>query len=282
MAMAGALLVTVTLGAATGGASYIDTRQREAIFRPERIEGAFEARRHGIEEVEIPVVEDGLPGQMHAWWWPAGPGAPALLYLHGARFNLWGNARRIERFREMGFSVLAVDYRGFGRSTGQLPSEAQVYRDAEVAWRWLKSRVPDGIGRYVLGHSLGGAVAIELATRHADMAGLIVESTFTSMRDMADQFSPLRWLPVDLLLTQHFTSIDKIARITVPTLFVHGQRDAFVPSWMTERLYERAGAPKSLWLCPDGAHSNVVAISYEQYRDRVRAFFGMPRLGSDP
>ena len=85
-----------------------------------------------------------------------------LLYLHGARRDVGRSAFRVEQMRELGFSVLAVDYRGFGYSTDELPSETGVVEDAEAAWRWLAEHRPRR-PRYVFGHSLGGAIAVQLA-----------------------------------------------------------------------------------------------------------------------
>jgi alpha-beta hydrolase superfamily lysophospholipase len=89
--------------------------------------------------------------------------APAILYLHGVRWNLTGQAFRIEQLRAMGYSVLAIDYRGFGQSRGDLPSEASVYEDARAAWERFTAMQPDAGKRLIYGHSLGGAVAIDLA-----------------------------------------------------------------------------------------------------------------------
>ncbi len=109
----------------------------------------------------------------------------------------------------MGFAVLAIDYRGFGRSDGELPSEAQAYDDAQAAWQHLRLLEPDPRRRFAYGHSLGGAVAIELATRNDDVAGLIVESTFTSMADMAEKMGYGNF-PIGLVLTQRFDSLAKV------------------------------------------------------------------------
>src|SRR4029453_8261572 len=90
--------------------------------------------------------------------------APAVLYLHGSRWNLTGQTSRIEQLRSFGFSVLAIDYRGFGKSDGDLPSEQTVYEDARIAWDRLVQLQPEPSLRFIYGHSLGGAVAIDLAS----------------------------------------------------------------------------------------------------------------------
>ena len=112
------------------------------------------------------VEADGKPQRIHAWWWPAvAKDAPAVLYLHGTRWNLTGQTSRIDQLHAFGFSVLAIDYRGFGKSDGDLPSEQTVYEDARVAWNRLTELQPDASKRFIYGHSLGGAVAIDLAAR---------------------------------------------------------------------------------------------------------------------
>jgi alpha-beta hydrolase superfamily lysophospholipase len=209
---------------------------------------------------------------VHGWWIPApAADAPTVLYLHGARWSLGGNLFRIARWHRMGFNVLAIDYRGFGRSDGELPSEALAYADAKAAWEELKRREPAQARRFVYGHSLGGAVAIDLAAQRTEMAGLIVESSFTSIRDMADT-TQYGYLPVGLILTQRFDSLAKVPRLTVPVLFVHGAADRWVPPAMSERLYAAAPEPKRLLLVEGGGHSNVSGIAFDEYRRAVLEF----------
>ena len=113
--------------------------------------------------------------RLHALWLPQpAPGAPVLLYLHGARWDVRGSAPRMRRMHELGFAVLGIDYRGFGRSSAALPSETLAYEDARAAWQWLAARHGPA-RRFVFGHSLGGAIAVHLAIEVADEAGLIVE-----------------------------------------------------------------------------------------------------------
>jgi alpha-beta hydrolase superfamily lysophospholipase len=268
--------------AAASGCAYLDTKQREWIFRAQRDMHATPAS-YGLafEEVWLTVAGDGdgPRERIHGWWIP-GPdaAAPTLLYLHGARRNLSDNLFRIQRFQRMGFAVLAIDYRGFGRSDGELPSEAQAYEDAQAAWQHLRLLEPDPRRRFVYGHSLGGAVAIELATRNDDIAGLIVESTFTSMSDMAEAMGYAN-LPIALVLTQRFDSMGKIRGVRAPVLFVHGTSDRFVPAEMSERLYAAAPEPKRLFLVEGGNHSNAPAMAFDRYQAAVRDFLVLVRDG---
>jgi alpha-beta hydrolase superfamily lysophospholipase len=274
-------MAAVAVGSAAGCA-YLDTKQREWIFRAQRdIHSTPASYGLEFEEVWLTVAgdSDGARERVHGWWIP-GPDAtaPTLLYLHGARRNLSDNLFRIQRLHRMGFAVLAIDYRGFGRSDGELPSEAQAYEDAQVAWRHLRLLEPDARRRFVYGHSLGGAVAIELATRNDDVAGLIVESTFTSMADMAEKMGYGN-LPLGLVLTQRFDSLAKVPAVKAPVLFVHGTSDRFVPAEMSERLYAAAPEPKRLLLVDGGNHSNTSYVAYERYLAAVRDLLALVRDG---
>ena len=163
--LAAALVAGSVLSAA--GCAYLDVKQREWIFRAQRDVAAMPSD-YGLKYEEVwltvPGDREGARERVYAWWIP-GPDAqaPALLYLHGARWSLSNNLFRIQRLQRMGFAVLAIDYRGFGKSDGDLPSEQMAYEDARAAWQWLIARQPDPKRRFIYGHSLGGAVAIDLA-----------------------------------------------------------------------------------------------------------------------
>ena len=257
-----------------GGCSYIDVKQREFIFRPVKDDWRGYGGEAESAQIKIPVGTNGET--LAAWWLPAAtPNAPALLYLHGARWNLTGSSSRIARYRTLGFSVLAIDYRGFGKSSGDVPSEEMAYEDARAAWHELLKRTPNS-HHYVYGHSLGGAVAIEIARNNPEVSGLILESTFTSIREMARQYA-WGWLPVDLVLTQRFDSLEKIGEVTAPTLFIHGREDRFVPPSMAEALFAATKAPKRLLLIDGAGHSNIAwSSAFDKVQTAVHGFFKLP------
>jgi alpha-beta hydrolase superfamily lysophospholipase len=238
-----------------------------------------------VQEFDIKPADFKAGQNLHAWWWPAASrDAPSILYLHGVRWNLTGQAFRIEQLRAMGYSVLAIDYRGFGQSKGDLPSEASVYEDARAAWERFTVMQPDASKRLIYGHSLGGAVAIDLAadlaarakkTKHpVPVRGLVIESTFTSLGDavaqVADNNLPVNWLPVRWLLSQKFDSIDKIVAIDMPLLVVHGLADQFMPSRFSQQLFNAASEPKRLLLVPGGTHNNSMSRGGSQYRQALQ------------
>jgi alpha-beta hydrolase superfamily lysophospholipase len=216
----------------------------------------------------------GSGQKLHAWWLRSeDPTAPAVLYLHGARWNLTGSVTRIERWRSLGFSVLAVDYRGFGQSSDVAPTEAFAYEDAEAAWDYLAALVP-GRQRFIVGHSLGGAIAAELARRRPEASGLVLEATFTSVRDMIDQ-SAWGFLPVGLMLTQEFDTLATLPQVRMPVLVTHGTRDSIVPFQMGERLFEAARSPKRFIRVEGAGHHNLSGAAFEDYRAAMADLFGL-------
>ncbi|GAP38252.1 alpha/beta hydrolase [Piscinibacter sakaiensis] len=278
------LLSLALLGAlASGlfaGCSTLDEQQRRWIFQasadapwPQERRGP---RDDGLENVwiEHPSALSGRPVTLHALWSPnESADAPLLLYLHGARRNIEASRFRIAQMRALGFSVLAIDYRGFGQSTDELPSEAGVLEDARAAWDWLARQHP-GRPRYVFGHSLGGAIAVQLAEAVDDERGLIVEGSFTSIADVFRTFK-WGWLPVTPLITQRFDSADAIARVGSPVLIVHGSRDGLILPQLGRALYERAVEPKRFVLVEGGTHYSTNGVGQPLYREALRELFGI-------
>jgi uncharacterized protein len=283
-----AAAMLLVFGGLSAGWATLGTQQRKWIFQampvpPASVEElAKVARSQQMESIwiEHESASAGRPIRLHAVYAPNDDAsAPLMLFLHGARQNLGRSAFRVEQMRELGFSVLAIDYRGFGASTDELPSEAGVVEDAMAAWRWLGARDPER-PRYVFGHSLGGAVAVQLAAALAEAAageapsGVIVEGTFTSIRDMFGTFK-WGWLPISMLITERFDSLATVPRIKAPLLVVHGSEDSIVPSRFGEMLYERATGAKRFVLVAGGTHSTTSWRGAEQYRAALREFFGL-------
>jgi uncharacterized protein len=223
------------------------------------------------EEVKIPIEQNTLYG----WWLPANNNSTkVLIYLHGNSSNISGaNLRHVARFQRLGFSVLSIDYSGYGKSTGDFPTETSVYRDAQLAWDYLiKKRGIKSKNIFIYGHSLGGAIAIDLAVNHPEAAGLIVEGSFTSIRQMAGYQKIYNLLPLDFLVTQKFDSLSKISHLQMPLLIIHGRDDRTVPSFMGETLYNNAKEPKRIWLVSEGGHNNLGDITGEKYLQTIRSF----------
>ncbi|MES2530925.1 MAG: alpha/beta fold hydrolase [Pseudomonadota bacterium] len=262
-----------------GGCSTLDERQREWIFQPSDVSwGNSAAMTEGMEHVWINFQSSvsGEPARLHGLWLggaPDSPDTPVMLFLHGARYNVAGSAPRIRRMHELGFSVLAIDYRGFGKSTKALPSEDTAREDARAAWAWLAAHHPKQ-PRYIFGHSLGGAIGIDLAAHVNDESGTIVESTFTSIADVANSFK-WGWLPFNALITQRFEAIRKVKDIGSPLLVVHGTADSLINPTLGRKLYDAATVPKMFVLVEGGSHHNTNSIGESQYRAALSQLFRM-------
>jgi uncharacterized protein len=261
------------------GCATLDEKQRAWIFQPsDRSWGGSADLAEGMDEAWISFTSKatGEPAKLHALWLEADhprKDTPVLLYLHGARWNVMGSAGRMRRLQDMGFAVLAIDYRGFGKSSPGLPSEETAYEDARAAWDWLATQRPNR-PRYIFGHSLGGAIAIDLASRVDDEQGTIVEGTFTSIPDVASSFK-WGWLPVGPLITQRFDSADKVTKIGSPLLVVHGADDSLIPSSLAQKLYDKATGRKQFLLVDGGSHHSTMYVGRAKYRDAVRQLFSL-------
>jgi alpha-beta hydrolase superfamily lysophospholipase len=261
------------------GCSSLDERQREWIFQPsDRSWGNTAAMTEGMQDVWIDFRSsvNGEPARLHGLWLgqePASPETPVLLYLHGARYNVSGSAPRIRRMHELGFAVLAIDYRGFGKSSKGLPSEESAREDARAAWIWLAARYPRH-HRYIFGHSLGGAIGIDLAAHVHDESGTIVEGTFTSISDVVSSFK-WGWLPFGPFITQRFEAIRKVKDIGAPLLVVHGANDSLINPTLGRKLYEAATVPKQFVLVEGGSHHSTNTVGGQQYRAALEQLFRM-------
>ncbi len=261
-AFAAVVIASGTLVACTS----LDDFQRQVIFRPSKDAGLTPAEYEAkFEDVWLKVGPSGsAQGKLHAWWIPAKKSttnAPAALYLHGAGYGISANLPRIMKLHDEGFSVLAIDYRGFGKSDGELPSEETAYEDSHVAWAELARRAPTS-KRYIYGHSLGGAIAMELASSPdgKDAAGLVMESAFTSVSEM-QQFTAYKWIPLTIVQTQYFDSLAKAPKLCLPTLFMHGSNDYRIPLDVAKKLFDAAPEPKR-WLLVEGARHVDIPTRY--------------------
>ena len=255
---------------------FLFLQQSRFIFFPAKvIETTPEFFHLAYEDVWLPVnAKSGKVARIHGWWIGASQlNAKVLLYLHGNAINIGANVAHAHRFHQLGFSVLMIDYRGYGRSEGGFPTESQVYQDAATAWDYLvyQRQIPPS-QILIYGHSLGGAVAIDLALKHPDAAGLIVESSFTSIRKVVAYRNNFWMFPVDSILTQRFDSIGKVPNLKIPVLFIHGTADVIVPAFMSQDLYAAAPEPKKLLLVPGAAHNNVAEVAASVYLEAVRSF----------
>jgi pimeloyl-ACP methyl ester carboxylesterase len=275
-----ALAVLMVGALALAGCASLDEQQRKWVFQPSKNtwrRGAAAAEGMHDVWIEFHSRDSDAAVRLHGLWLPQPKAdAPLLLYLHGARWDVRSSAFRMRRMHELGFAVLGIDYRGFGQSTDALPSETLANEDARAAWDWLGAQHP-ALPRYIFGHSLGAAIAVQLASEVDDENGLLVEGSFTSLVDVLSSFR-WGWLPVGPLVTQRFDAGSRIAMVGSPLLVVHGGRDTLIVPELGRALYERALPPKRFELVEGGSHHNTNAVGQAQYREAIGALFG---IGAD-
>lgn len=279
---AGAGLLLGALAAGLGGCAWVDEKQRVWALRPTPAAAADSAvqdaaLRPGDQRYLLAVPgSTGAPEQLSLWWLPhAKANAPTLLYLHGTFRNLTRNLPKIEALRAAGFAVLAVDYRGWGQSTPIVPSEASIHADAALAWAELARRAPDAPRRVIFGHSMGGAVAVALAsTLHhgRDYGALVLESTFTRMPDVAAA-SGFWGGVLASVTTLEFDSLARIGRVDAPLLMLHGDADRTVPVQLGRALRDAAPAATGVrWVeVSGGSHSGLHRDAPDLYAASLRA-----------
>jgi pimeloyl-ACP methyl ester carboxylesterase len=260
----------------TSSCAWLDTHQRELIYRPSPAQPTSAADlKPGDSHYQVSLPDNSRAEHLAFWWLPnPQSNAPTLLYLHGTFRNLYGNQRKIESLRSLGFSVLAVDYRGWGESSSHIPSEQSILQDANIAWQEFTQRQPDPAKRVIYGHSMGSGVAVDLASRlrsPGDYGGLVLESAFTSFNDVARESG---WLArvLSWFTRERFDSAAKIGRIQGPLLMLHGKLDDTIPIRLGERLYASANSPKR-WVAVEGAaHSDLDLVDPNLYQRSLRDF----------
>lgn len=230
--------------------------QRDLLFLPDTSRPSIaRAAVPGMSDVELQTA-DGL--KLFSWYVPASAGRPTILYLHGNGGHIGYRADRATALTAPGNGMLLVEYRGYGGNPGT-PSEEGFHADGEAALTFLNAR---GVapGRVVLyGESLGSAVAIRLAAataaRGAPVAGVILESPFTSIAEVAQHHYP--YVPARYLVRDRFDAASRVAAIKAPLFVMHGEKDRVVPFRFGQRLYEEAVEPKRGWFPLSADHATI-------------------------
>ena len=204
--------------------------------------------------------------KLHGWFVPGDPKAPVVLFLHGNAGNIGHRWEKIHILHAIGVSVFIVDYRGYGRSEGR-PSEKGIYKDADAAYAYLTGRGATAEAIVPYGESIGGAFAIDLASRKPVRA-LIVEDTFTSVPAMVRRSLP--FIPAFCLATR-LDSLPKIMRIKAPKLVFHSADDEIVPFEMGEALFQAAPEPKR-FVRLRGGHNTAFFDDLSTYRRGLAGF----------
>lgn len=186
-----------------------------------------------------------------------------ILYSHGNAEDIGHLRPMLDEIKDMGFSVFAYDYRGYGTSSGT-SSEKTVYRDADAAYDYVATTLGIPAHRIIaLGRSLGGAVAVDLAHRR-QLSGLIVESSFVTAYRV---LTPIPMLPFD-----KFKSIAKIGNVHCPVLLIHGKKDEVIPFRHGQRLFEEANEPKRAFWVEGAGHNDLLWVAGNSYGQALREF----------
>jgi fermentation-respiration switch protein FrsA (DUF1100 family) len=206
----------------------------------------------GLAGVAEWVLDTADGERIIAWYAPAQPGRPTILYFHGNGGGLATRAERLRRYQSRGLGMLMVSYRGYSGSTGS-PSEAANISDARLAYRTLIDRGVPPERIIVYGESLGTGVAAKLAAEHP-VGGLILDAPYTSVADVAARQYP--FLPVRLLLLDRYQTIDVIGAVKAPLLVVHGRLDRIIPYWMGQAVFAAASGPKQFASFAEAGHDD--------------------------
>jgi fermentation-respiration switch protein FrsA (DUF1100 family) len=209
---------------------------------------------------------DGV--ELHGWYVPVAEPRGTILFTHGNAGNISHRLDYVAMFHRLGYNTLIFDYRGYGNSSGS-PSEQGTYLDAEAAWTYVTQTKHEPACRIaLLGESLGGAVAAQLATRHRP-AALVLASSFTSVPDLGQQLYP--WLPVRWLARIRYDTRAYLQQAQVPLLVAHSPQDEIIPYAHGQALYAAARAPKT-FLELAGGHNDGFIFMREDWVGALRDF----------
>lgn len=230
--------------------AYLYFFQRSIIYLPEKhMEGPA---HYGLIGTQILTLTTKDNVNIVAWYTPAPDSeAPVMVYFHGNAGSLADRSEKLGLFAQQGLGVLGVSYRGYGGSNGS-PSEEGLYEDGRAAIRYLLDHhIPvERIALY--GESLGSGVAVQMATEF-NVKALILEAPYTSISKRAAEIYP--YIPVQLLLKDHFNSLKKITHIHCPLMVFHGEKDLTIPAAHGKKLFETATVPKEIHLYPEVGHT---------------------------
>jgi len=248
---------------AYGGLYYFANR---AIYYPSKYPQGFWDMQQAVGASDVWIdTPDGV--RLHGWWTPRKDARFVTLYLHGNAGNVTHRFPQIREITAAGSSILMLDYRGYGKSSGR-PTEKGLYTDADAAFAHLLKLGASPEQIILHGESLGTAVAIDLASRRP-CAALVLEASFTSASDVARTVLPV----IGPLLVRSYNSAAKIHRILAPKLFIQGDRDEIIPPRLGQALYAAAPAPKSFWIVEGAGHNDILETAGSEYRQHLHDFY---------
>jgi fermentation-respiration switch protein FrsA (DUF1100 family) len=261
---AGCVLILVALCAV-----FLMACESKIIYHPYKYpEGIWDPSSYNIQVEDIFFqAQDGT--QLHGWYIPSPNAQATLLWFHGNAGNLTHRVENIQQLKPLNINIFIFDYRGYGKSEGS-PSEKGIYQDSQAAYDVLireKNVSPQRL--FLFGRSLGGICAVEVASRNP-AAGLILESVFTSARDMAGKVFPL--LPIRWAIRSKFDAEKKVPHLKLPKLFLHGTEDEVVPYELGRKLYSAAANPKEFYDIEGAGHNDTYIMGGGAYYAALNRF----------
>ena len=251
-------------GTSSGFAQPLASIENAILFHPsKKLEGTPGKIHLKYEEASLHTADNV---KLHAWWTPCGNARATMIFSHGNAGNISHRLEKLKIFHDLGLNVFIYDYRGYGRSTG-LPSEKGLYADAQAAYEYVVNvrKIPaDEIIAY--GESLGGPVTAHLAAHNAVKA-MILDSTFTSLKDMAHARMPL----LAGLAGSHYDTLADIAKIKSPTLVLHSPNDDVIPYEQGRKLFAASTAHKQ-FVVLSGGHNDGFLRSKKKYVAELNDF----------
>ena len=245
---------------------YLYIQQPNMVFYPiKKLDATPKDWGLSYDDVELRLDDKT---KISSWYLPHPQAEKTILFFHGNGGNISHRGDSIYIFHKLKFNVLIIDYAGYGKSEGSA-SENSLYQSANAAWHYLindkKTKAKDII---IFGRSLGGAVAVDLAS-HVKAGGLILESTFSSVRDFVD-VAFAQWSSL-IYLRYAFDSLSKIKRVTSPVLVIHSPDDEIIPFELGQRLFDNIESEKE-FLQITGGHNDGFMESIASYMPAIRRF----------
>jgi fermentation-respiration switch protein FrsA (DUF1100 family) len=252
--------------------AYIGLNQRGLMYFPDGNVGELHQYNLGDMKETMLTTEDHL--KIHCWYHlPSKEGLPMVIYYHGNSGHLGKRELKYKELIDMGYGLVAISWRGFGKSEGK-PSEEGLYHDARAAVQFLNALGYESSDALVIGESLGSGMAVKMATEN-EFKGVVLITPYTSIADRAQE---IYWyLPVKYLLRDNFKNLELIKSIHTPIFIVHGTEDDIIPHSHSEKLIEEANEPKRLIIYPGKGHNNL--DNREVYQEMTKYFHLSDLLG---
>ena len=222
----------------------------------------------GMEYENVTIESLDKTAKLHGWYIPAKGATKTLLFFHGNAGNISHRGESIQIFHNLGLNVFIIDYRGYGSSTGE-PSEKGIYDDARSAWQYLtQTRAVPASDIIIFGRSLGGVVAAQLASQ-VNAAGLILESIFSSAKEVANHLMPVMSRLVYLRFS--FDAVNTVKKVNFPLLVLHSPADDIIPYKFGKKVFAAGNEPKTFFEMK-GDHNGGFLESQPEYQQALEKF----------